>query len=157
MPAVGSLALQQHSLRRFRETIAQNINYSVTIYVVLAVIIVFGVVYNSARVQLSEHARDLASLRVLGFTRGEVSSVLLTELALLTVVAIPLGWLIGYGFGWLLIQAFTSDLYRVPFTVERATYAKASIVVVIASVASALVVRRRIDNLDLIAVLKTRD
>ncbi|MEI4600242.1 FtsX-like permease family protein, partial [Klebsiella pneumoniae] len=84
---------------RFRETIAQNINYSVTIYVTLAVIIAFGVVYNSARIQLSEHARELASLRVLGFSRGEVSRVLLTELAVLTLIAVPLGWAIGYAFG----------------------------------------------------------
>ena len=91
-PGIGSIALQRHALARFRETIAQNINYSVTIYVTLAVIIAFGVVYNSARIQLSEHARELASLRVLGFTRAEVSRVLLTELALLTLAAIPLGW-----------------------------------------------------------------
>jgi putative ABC transport system permease protein len=156
-PGIGSIALQRHALARFRETIAQNINYSVTIYVALAVIIAFGVVYNSARIQLSEHARELASLRVLGFTRAEVSRVLLTELALLTLIAIPAGWAIGYGFGWLLIQAFSSDLYRVPFTIEQATYAKASLVVVLATAASALIVRRRIDKLDLIAVLKTRD
>lgn len=156
-PGIGSIALQRHALARFRETIAQNINYSVTIYVALAVIIAFGVVYNSARIQLSEHARELASLRVIGFTRGEVSRVLLTELALLTLIAIPLGWIIGYGFGWLLIQAFSSDLYRVPFTIERATYARASLVVLIATAASALIVRRRVDTLDLIAVLKTRD
>ena len=156
-PGIGSIALQRHALTRFRETIAQNINYSVTIYVTLAVVIAFGVVYNSARIQLSEHARELASLRVLGFTRGEVSRVLLTELALLTLAAIPLGWVIGYGFGWLLIQAFSSDLYRVPFTIEQATYAKAALVVLLATAASALIVRRRVDRLDLVAVLKTRD
>jgi putative ABC transport system permease protein len=156
-PAIGAIGLQRHALARFRETIAQNINYSVTIYVALAVIIAVGVVYNSARIQLSEHARELASLRVLGFTRGEVSRVLLTELALLTLAAIPLGWIIGYAFGWLLIQAFTSDLYRVPFVIERATYGKASLVVLLAAAASALIVRRRVDRLDLIGVLKTRD
>jgi putative ABC transport system permease protein len=94
---------------------------------------------------------------VLGFSRTEVSRVLLTELVLLTLIAIPLGWLIGYGFGWLLIQAFSSDLYRVPFTIEHATYAKASLVVLAAAGASALIVRRRLNSLDLIAVLKTRD
>jgi putative ABC transport system permease protein len=156
-PSIGSIALNRHALARFRETIAQNINYSVTIYVTLAVIIAFGVVYNSARIQLSEHARELASLRVLGFTRGEVSRVLLTELTLLTLVAIPLGWIIGYGFGWILIRAFSSDLYRVPFVIESATYAKATLVVLAATAASALIVRRRVDRLDLIAVLKTRD
>lgn len=156
-PGIGSIGLQRNALTRFRETIAQNINYSVTIYVTLAVIIAFGVVYNSARIQLSEHARELASLRVLGFSRGEVSRVLLTELAVLTLIAVPLGWVIGYSFGIILIKAFSSDLYRVPFTIERATYAKASLVVLSAAAASALIVRRRVDTLDLIAVLKTRD
>ena len=156
-PAIGSIGMQRHALTRFRETVAMNINYSVTIYVTLAVIIAFGVVYNSARIQLSEHARELASLRVLGFTRAEASRVLLTELVLLTLIAIPLGWIIGYGFGWVLIQSFSSDLYRVPFAIERATYAKAGLVVLLAAAASALIVRRRIDRLDLIAVLKTRD
>jgi putative ABC transport system permease protein len=156
-PAIGSIGLQRHALTRFRETIAQNINYMVTIYVALAAIIAFGVVYNSARIQFSEHAREIASLRVLGFTRAEVSRVLLTELAVLTTIAVPLGCIFGYGFGWLLIKAFSSDLYRVPFTIERATYAKASLVVIAATAISALIVRRRVDRLDLIAVLKTRD
>lgn len=156
-PSIGSIGLQRNALKRFRETLAQNITYSVTVYVTLAVVIAFGVVYNSARIQLSEHARELASLRVLGFSKAEVSRVLLTELAILTLLAVPLGWLLGYGFGWLLIQAFSSDLYRVPFTIARATYAKASLVVLLAAAASALIVRRRVDKLDLIAVLKTRD
>ena len=69
-PGIGSIALQRHALARFRETIAQNINYSVTIYVALAAIIAFGVVYNSARIQLSEHARELASLQGAGLHQG---------------------------------------------------------------------------------------
>ena len=156
-PAIGSIGLQRQALARFRATLAQNINYMVTVYATLAMIIAFGVVYNSARIQLSEHARELASLRVLGFRRGEVAGVLLTELALLTLIAIPLGWAIGYGFGWLLISSFSSDLYRVPFVIARSTYAKASLVVLVATAVSALIVRRRVNRLDLIAVLKTRD
>ena len=156
-PAVGSFALQPVALARFRETLAQNINYMVTVYVLLAVVIAFGVVYNNARVQLSERARELASLRVLGFTRAEVSRVLLTELAILTLIAQPLGWLFGYGFGWLLIQSFSSDLYRAPFIIETSTYAASSLVVLAAAATSALIVRRRVDRLDLVAVLKSRD
>jgi putative ABC transport system permease protein len=156
-PAIGSVGLQKQALKRFRATIEQNITYSVTVYVALAMIIAFGVVYNSARIQLSEHARELASLRVLGFTRGEVAGVLMTELAVLTLIAIPLGWAIGYGFGWLLIQSFSSDLYRVPFVIERSTYAKASLVVLAATAISAFIVRQRVNRLDLITVLKTRD
>lgn len=156
-PAIGAIALQRVALVRFRETIAQNINYMVSVYVTLAVLIAFGIVYNNARIQLSERARELASLRVLGFTRMEVSRVLLMELAILTLLAQPLGWLLGYGFGWVLIQSFSSDLYRAPFVVETSTYALSSLVVMAAAVVSGLIVRRRVDHFDLVAVLKTRD
>lgn len=129
----------------------------VSIYVGLAVIVALGVVYNSARIQLSEQARELASLRVLGFTRAEVSRVLLVELIVLVVIAQPLGWLFGYVFSWITIQSFSSDLYRAPFVILPATYARASLIVMATAILSALLVRRRIDRFDLISVLKTRD
>lgn len=128
-----------------------------TIYIVLASVIAFGVVYNSARIQLSERARELASLRVLGFTQAEVSWILLGELIVLTLIAIPLGWLIGYGLAVVMLEEYASDLFRLPFVVSRATFATASAVVLAAATFSAMVVRRRIDHLDLIAVLKTRE
>jgi putative ABC transport system permease protein len=83
--------------------------------------------------------------------------VLLTELAILSVVSLPFGWLIGYGFGWLLIQSYSSDLYRAPFVIATPTFATAALVILAAATASALIVRRRIDRLDLVAVLKTRE
>jgi putative ABC transport system permease protein len=156
-PAVSTIALQRLSLAKFRETLARNINTMVGIYVGLAVVVAFGVVYNSARIQLSEHARDLASLRVLGFTRGEVSRVLLMELAILVALAQPLCWGLGGAFGWLVIQSFSSDIYRAPFIINSSTYATASLVVIASAAAAGFIVRRRIDRLDLIEVLKTRD
>ena len=156
-PRISSFELQKSALARFRATLAENINLMTSIYIGLAVVVAFGVVYNSARIQLSERARDLASLRVLGFHRIEVARVLFTELALLTVVAQPLGWLIGYWLGWIMVQSFSSDLYSTPFVIEVATYAKASLITVIATLASGLAVRRKIDALDLVAVLKTRE
>ena len=156
-PVISAVALHRLSLAKFRETLARNINTMVAIYVSLAIIVAFGVVYNSARIQLSEHARDLASLRVLGFSRGEVSRVLLFELTLLVALAQPLGWLLGYLLGWLTIQSFSSDLYRAPFVISASTYAFASLVVLGSAAAASIIVRRRIDRLDLIEVLKTRD
>jgi putative ABC transport system permease protein len=156
-PAVSAIALQRLSLAKFRETLAQNISIMVGFYVGLAVIVAFGVVYNSARIQLSENARDLASLRVLGFTRGEVSLVLLLELAILVLLAQPLCWALGYAFGWLVIESFSSDIYRAPFIISSSTYAIASLVVIASAAAAGFIVRRRIDRLDLIEVLKTRD
>lgn len=156
-PAVSSITLLRSSLASFRDTLAQNINIMMTIYVLLAVIIIFGVVYNSARIQLSERGRELASLRVLGFTRGEVSRILLGETAILVVLAIPLSWIVGYWFTWLLFTSMESELYRVPFVINRDTYGYTSVVILVAATVSALLVRHRIDTLDLIAVLKTRE
>lgn len=156
-PAIASVALQGVSRKRFQEVIEENIGISITIYVSLAVIITFGVIYNSARIQLSERARELASLRVFGFTNREVSSVLLTELGVMVVLAQPLGWLIGRGFSVLVAKGFESDLFRIPLIINPPTYAVSSLVVLGAALVSALIVRRRIDRLDLIRVLKTRD
>jgi putative ABC transport system permease protein len=156
-PALGSIALTGLSRQRFRETIEENITTMTVVYVVLAVIITFGVIYNSARIQLSERARELASLRVLGFTRAEVSAILLGEIAVIVLLAQPLGWLLGYALAWAVTRGFESDLYRVPLVVETSTFAWSSLVVLGAALASALVVRRRIDRLDLIRVLKTRE
>lgn len=156
-PTVASIGVRGISLTRFRETLAKNIAISTTVYVFLSSIIAFGVVYNTARVQLSERARELASLRVLGFNKAEVAGVLLTELALLTVIATPIGWLLGTAFAWATVQGYTNDLYSLPLTIETSTYSTASLIVFAAALVSAYVVRRRVDELDLVAVLKSRD
>ena len=156
-PSANFIVLQYVAKQRFRQTMAENISIMVTVYATLAGIIAFGVVYNFARISLSEQGREMASLRVLGFTRHEVSALLLGELAVVVLVAQPLGWLIGYGFAYAVISGFTSELYRVPLIVNREVYAWASLIVMAAAVASGLVVRRRIDRLDMIEVLKTRE
>ena len=157
LPAVSAITLQGESLKKFRETLATNIYIMTFVYVVLSVIIAFGVVYNSARIQLSERAREFASLRVLGFTKGEVSHVLLLELAMLVIAAIPLAWVIGYGFAWATVKGFESDLYSMPFIIKTNTYAISALVILAAATVTALIVRRRIDRLDMIKALKTRE
>jgi putative ABC transport system permease protein len=156
-PTASFITLQHVALKRFRETLAENILIMVTVYVVLAGIIAFGVVYNLARISLSEQAREMASLRVLGFTRGEVSGLLIGELLAIVLIAQPLGWLIGYGFAAAMVEGFTTELYRVPLVVNRDVYAKASLLVLAAAGLSAMVVRRRVDRLDMVQVLKTRE
>ena len=157
IPSASFIALQKVSLEKFKETIAENIGISTAVYTGLAMIIAFGVVYNAARISLSERGRELASLRVLGFTRGEVSTILLAELAILTLLAQPVGWLLGYLFAAGMVQGFESELYRIPFVIAPKTFAFASLVVAAAAVVSALLVRGRIDRLDMIEVLKTRE
>ena len=123
----------------------------------LAASVAFGVVYNSARIALSERSRELASLRVLGFTRGEISYILLGELGLLTVAGIPVGFLVARGMTAYIAERMKSDLYRVPMVMEWSSYGFAAAVVIVSALLSGLLVRRRLDRLDLVAVLKTRE
>jgi putative ABC transport system permease protein len=141
----------------FRRTIAENMQLMKTINLMFACVIAVGVVYNSARVSLAERERELATLRVIGFTRREISAILLGELATVTLMALPLGLVIGRGMAWLLIRQFNQELFRFPLVISRWTYAFASLVVLLASLVSGLVVRRRLDRLDLPAALKARE
>ena len=109
------------------------------------------------RITLSERGRELASLRVLGFSRYEVSYILLGELAVLTFLAIPLGCVLGYGLSWYMTALFETDLYRIPMVIERSTFGFSIVMISLAVLGSGVLVRRRIDRLDLIAVLKTRE
>ncbi|WP_227751562.1 ABC transporter permease [Tabrizicola oligotrophica] len=156
-PKTGFVIVLGRTVQRFRDTLAENITAMISVYVVLAAIIAVGVIYNFARIALSEQGRDLASLRVLGFTKAEVSGILFGELAVIVLLAQPLGWGIGHLIGLGMVTAFSSDLYRVPLVIGREVYAMASLVVCAAALASALAVRRRINRLDMIEVLKTRE
>ena len=129
MPTVSGVALQRVSLANFRKTVALLVTTMASIYTGLAAVIAFGVVYNNARISLSERARELASLRVLGFTRGEVLRILLLELALLTLIAQPPGWVMGYGLAWIMKTNLAGELMRVRLVVEHSTYVMASAVV----------------------------
>ncbi len=157
MPRVANSDARKNVISSFYETMAAFLLIYVGFISVLAGIITFGVVYNSARIALAERSRELASMRVLGFTRGEISYILLGELAVLTLFAIPVGLLIGWLLCWYMIQNIPQDLFRVPLIIEPNTYAISAAVVVIASVLSSLAVRSRLDHLDLIAVLKTKE
>jgi putative ABC transport system permease protein len=144
-------------IRNFRETSARNILIFTSVLSVLAATIAVGVVYNNARIALAERAWDLASLRVLGMTRAEVSALLLGELGLQLLVAVPIGWLAGYGLSAFIVGLIQPETFRIPLIIEPRTYAFAALVVLAAGVASALIVRRQVDRLDLVAVLKTRE
>lgn len=157
VPSLSGLALQKQSLSVFRKTIGENITVMSTVYFLLAGLIAFGVVYNTARIRLSERGRELASLRVIGFTRGEVYWVLFGEFVVLVLASVPVGWLLGYGLAYSVAQGLQSELYQVPLIIFPATYAKASLVVLVSAAISAILIRMRIDSLDLIAVLKTRE
>lgn len=156
-PAVAGVTVEKAAVESFRETLAESMLLMTTFNILFAGMIAFGVVYNSARISLSERGRELASLRVLGFTRAEVSWILLGEFALLTVAALIPGFVIGHGLSWAMAEGFETELFRIPLVIERGTYGFSALVVLSAALLTGLVVRRRIDHLDLVAVLKTRE
>ena len=156
-PAIAGVSLTREALRSFERTMAENMGIMTTINVVFAFIIAFGVVYNTARVSLSERSHELASLRVLGFTRAEISLILLGELALLTLAALPLGVGLGFLMAKGILAAVESEVYRFPFVITLQSVARSALTVAAAAAFSGLVVRRRLDRLDLVAVLKARE
>jgi putative ABC transport system permease protein len=157
-PRVPSVTVKGAALESFRSTVAENLLRMRMFNVIFAVIIAFGVVYNNARVALAERSRELATLRVIGFTRAEISLILLGELAVLTAVAIPAGLVLGRGLAWFLItHAYDTEMFRIPLVISRFTFAFAAAVTTAAAVASGLLVRRGLDRLDLVAVLKSKE
>ncbi|MGP1354805.1 MAG: ABC transporter permease, partial [Parasphingopyxis sp.] len=157
MPVVLGVTERRATLDKFREVVDRNTLTMISFYIAFASAIVIGVVYNSARIIFSERARELATLRVLGYHKQEVALILLGQIALLVALAIPVGCLTGYWLGQSLASAFSSDLFRLPFAPARATYGFSVIVVLIAAALTALIVARRVARLDMVRVLKARD
>ncbi len=157
LPKLSFINLKDAAVRTFHETMARTLLIYISFFVVFACTLAFGVTYNAARISLSERGRELATLRVLGFTRAEISYILLGEIAMLTFLALPLGCAAGYTLARITVGAFTTELFRVPLVIEPATYGLALLIGLAATIVSAFLVRRRVDRLDLIGVLKTRE
>lgn len=156
-PVVSSVVSAQTAIQNIRRMLEESLLVSMIVSVLFAGIIAFGVVYNNARISLSERARELASLRVLGMTRGEISYILLGELAILTLASLPVGFLLGYWLTQVTLMSLNTEVIRIPMVVNGSTYALAATSVIVAAAISGLIVRERLDKLDLVEVLKTRE
>jgi putative ABC transport system permease protein len=157
IPRIGNVVIKEVIREGFRKTTAASIGLIQKIYLTFATVVAFGIVYNSARISLSERQRELATLRVVGFTQGEVGAVLIGELVLLTLAALPFGLLIGSGLAGAIIQSVNTEFVRLPLILTPANYAFAVLVVTLASILSAYLACRRLNRLDLVGVLKARD
>lgn len=157
MPVIAGTVARARVLQSFYETMARQTLIFAFFNTILAATIAIGVIYNTARIAFSERSRELASLRVLGYTRGEISYILLGELAILVVAAIPAGLLMGQWLARYMINSSQSDLFRIPAVISPWSYSFATLVVLIAAIVSGLSVRRKLDQMDLVEVLKTRE
>jgi putative ABC transport system permease protein len=156
-PAVASVTSPATMLDSFEQQLEDSLYISVFFILGFATVISVAVIYNGTRIALSERGRELASLRVLGFTKQEVATLLFGEQAVITLAAIPVGWAIGYGLALLLVLSLNSETYRIPVVMSGSTYLWTAAITVVAATASAMLVRRRLTHMDLIAVLKTRE
>jgi putative ABC transport system permease protein len=156
-PGVASVGERADVLASFDAVMRDSFGVTLVALLGFAVVLAVGVVYNTARVSLSERSRELTSLRVLGFSQREVAAMLFGELAVLGALAVPLGFAIGAGLAAAMAAGMSSELFRLPFTLAPRTYGWSVVVLVVAGMASSLLVRRRLDHLDLVAVLKTRE
>lgn len=156
-PRAAVVMVKRDQLAAFRETTGKSIGIIRKLYFVLATIVAFGVVYNSARIALSERGRELATLRVVGFRLAEVRGVLVGELAILVLVALPFGLLFGRGLALFIMASFSTETVRLPIIIQPSTYSIAVLVVLTASVLSFTLVSRMIGKLDMVGVLKARD
>ncbi len=157
LPAVSGVSMREAAIRSYQETIADVFSTFTFVLIGLAMVVAIGVVYNGARITLFERGRELASLRVLGFTRAEVASMLLGEQAIILGLGVPLGFVMGYGLSGAVAAAYQNKLIRMPLVISAASYAFSLIVIVVAGMVSGAIVKRRADRLDLVAVLKTRE
>lgn len=154
LPAVAVVSIKAAAVNSFKETISRSMTLSIGTLIVFASVIAVGMIYNGARIALSERSRELATLRILGFTRREITFILLGEQAFITVIALPLGFAAGYALCAVLAIRLQSELYRMPLVVQPASYALAFLIVLFAAVASGILVSRRVANLDIVSVLK---
>lgn len=157
MPAVAGVSQKQNARNALVEMMNEGPGFTRYIMTIVAGIITFGIVYNAARIALAERARDLASLRVMGFTRGETAFVLLGELAIVTLLALPVGVGLGNWLTYLIVEGFSTDIYQIPVVFSPWSQGIAVVAVVLASVVSGWLVKRDVDRTDLIEALKTRD
>jgi len=156
-PRIAGCVIKNSIREGFRKTTAESIGLLQKIYMLFATIVAFGIIYNSARISLSERARELATLRVLGFSRGEVGAVLVGELVLLTLVALPLGLVLGSFFARGILQSVNTETVRLPLVLTAANYAFAVLIVAVASAFSALFAARKLADIDLVSALKALD
>ncbi len=156
-PRVAGVLLRRAAIESLENTAADMLRRAQVVYAIFASVIAFGVVYNNARISLSERSRELATLRVIGFTRREISAILLGELAIVTAVAVPIGLALGRLLAALVVRLTDTEMFRLPLVVGTRSYAISGMVIVAATAVSALVVRRRLDTLDLVEVLKSRE
>jgi putative ABC transport system permease protein len=156
MPAVMGMTLKRDSQQAFAKLMDSGAGAMRYIMALIAGVITFGIVYNAARIAFAERERDLASLRVIGFSKSETAFVLLGELAVVTLIALPLGAAIGYFLSIMISAGYSTDIYQIPATFSPQSYAIASVAVLAAAIVSGYLIKRDIDQIDLVAALKSK-
>jgi putative ABC transport system permease protein len=153
-PRTAGVVIKEAMRSSFRKTTAESIGLIQTMYLLFATVVAFGICYNSARISLSERQRELATLRVLGFSQREVSGVLVIELSILAAVAVPIGLVLGSVLARGILSSVNTETVRLPLVLTASNYAYATLVITIATAVSLVLACRRLNKLDLVGALK---
>lgn len=157
MPQVAGVSVKRDAETAMQKVMNEGAGATRYVMALAAAIITFGVIYNSARISFAENARDLASLRVMGFTKGEAAFVLLGEMAVVVFIALPLGAVMGYFLSFAISEGFSTDIYQIPNVFSPQGYGAAALVVLVAALASGWIVKRDVDRIDLVSALKVKE
>jgi putative ABC transport system permease protein len=157
LPMIAGVSFLDNASDSMRKMLSEGSGFFSYMFVVFSCLMAGGVAFSSARVTFAEQERDLATLRVLGFGRREVSYVLLAEIGVLLLIALPVGVVLGAALSRWLMTQFQTELFTFPYVTNSVAYARSALFVALAVIAAALGVRRGVDRLDMASVLKSRD
>jgi putative ABC transport system permease protein len=157
IPMIAGVSFLDNASASMRKMLNEGTGFFAYMFVVFSSLMAGGVAYSAARVTFAEQERDLATLRVLGFGRREVSYVLLAEIGALLLIALPTGVILGGALSRWLMSQFQTDLFTFPYITEAAAYGRSALFVACAVIGAVLAVRRGVDRLDLVGVLKSRE
>lgn len=155
-PRISTVSFTAQAMRNFRQSTGAVVLLMAGFFSLFAITIAFGVVYNSARIAYHEHAIELATLRILGFTKLETARLLFAEVIAEIALAIPIGLILGRSLVRLLLLAFETEMFEIPAKIDPASYVLAAALVIVAAVGSIIMIGRQLWRFDLVSVLKSR-
>ena len=142
------------AIRTYRESLAV-VNRVVAILIVAAALLAFIVLYNLTNINIEERIREIASLKVLGFTRHEVDAYVFREIALLAVFGAFFGLVLGTYLEGFVVQTAEIDLVMFGRAIHAPSYWFAFGLTLVFSLLVYVAMRPKLKNIDMVESLKS--
>jgi putative ABC transport system permease protein len=132
-------------------------------YVFVGLMITFGtimgfaIIFNTTIINIMERRRELASLKVLGYTHREIENTILRENMLLGFIALVPGVMLGRWMSELFVRQFSNELFALEVVIYPRTYIITFLSVFVFIILAQLANKKNISGLDMVEVLKNRE